>query len=59
VGEKQGRYGKLIAVFYGKLIAKIYGKILAVYSVSTSGAHLHRIGCWEIAHKQSYSRADA
>jgi hypothetical protein len=31
VGEKQGRYGKLIAVFYGKLIAKIYGKILAVY----------------------------
>jgi hypothetical protein len=31
VGVKQGRYGKLIAVFYGKLIAKIYGKILAVY----------------------------
>ena len=29
--QKQGKYGKLIAVFCGKLIAKIYGKVLAVY----------------------------
>ena len=30
--QKQGKYGKLIAVFCGKLIAKIYGKVLAVYT---------------------------
>lgn len=30
--QKQGKYGKLIAVFCGKLIAKIYGKVLAVYN---------------------------
>ena len=32
--QKQGKYGKLIAVFCGKLIAKIYGKVLAVYKES-------------------------
>ena len=59
--QKQGKYGKLIAVFCGKLIAKIYGKVLAVYNTNNFTDFVLEYTSkdeviWEIFDKRSLER---